>query len=985
MKKVTYLLVCLLVSIGFATAQTMKVKGTVTSAEDNEPIVGASVVVKGTTTGVVTDFNGAFDINVPSSNKTLVISFVGMETVEVTAKPTMKISMKVVTQDLEGVVIVAGYGTGKKAGSIVGSVATIASEKLSNRPSANVADALQGQVAGLQVFTSSGEPSASVSMRLRGVSSINASTTPLFILDGAPVSSDVFNALNPSDIENISVLKDASSTAIYGSRAANGVVYITTKKGRGNRPTVTIKGQYGFSQLAQNKLSPMNSEQYLNFQEMLDPSLKNNAAFQADKAYTLKHGIYTDWLDYVAKNNAPTYQIDMSISGVTNTTNYYISASHLDQDGIMPRSGTKRESFRTNIETKLNEWLKVGANVGLAYQAYENTASTTNSWYNPVNFAKWARPDMSPYEIIDNPDGTISYGDRLNYIKKGGLYNPLYLLENQVDDRTKISINGNTFIQLTPIKGLTIRAAQAIDAYDYRYTGKELPMEDRNKNNGYVEEQFSRYSQITFTNTAEYKFNIAEKNHFTALIGQEAIISQQNGFSARKKGHTDKRLMLITAGTTWENPSAMSNWEDTYNSFFANVNYDYDDRYFFDASVRTDGSSLFGANNRYAVFFALGGMWNMKHEEFLKDVDFLNELKLKVNYGTVGNSGIESYAALGLVGKGQYAGETSFGLSRAANGDLTWEVVKSTNVGLSTRMFNRLSFDVEFYNKLTTNMLMEIPYSYTTGFTSGWGNVGSMRNRGIDISASYDLIANKNILWTVGANVNYNKNTITELFGGRDEYVVPNTGIKYQKGGTYGEIYYVKWAGVDPEDGYQMWYDLDGNKTKTYSDSYAQFTGCQRYAPWSGGFNTAFSWKNFSISADFSWVLGKYTINNDRYFFENPNFGASMNQSVTLLDMWTTPGQVTDIARPESSIHFDSHLIENASFLRLKNLSLGYNIPKNWITKTKILSNARIFAIARNLFTVTKYTGFDPEVDSNLQLGNYPNTRQFSFGAEITF
>ena len=984
MKKLTCILLFFFVSISMIVAQTMKVKGVVTSEEDGEPIVGASVIIKGTTTGVVTDFNGLFEIDVPSSKKVLSISFIGMDPVEVTAQPNLKIVMKSNSQQLEEVVVV-GYGSAKKAGSIVGSVALVTNEKIANRPSANVADALQGQVSGLQVFTSSGEPSAGISMRLRGVSSINASTTPLFILDGSPVSSDVFNTLNSSDVESISVLKDASSTAIYGSRAANGVVYITTKKGRGTKPTVTLKGQYGFSQLAQNKLTPMNAEQYLNFQEIIDPSLKNNEAFQKDKAYTLKHGIDTDWLDYVANNNAPTYQLDLSISGVSNTTNYYISASHLDQDGIMPRSGTKRESFRSNIDTKLNEWLKIGANIGLAYQDYQNTASTTNGWYNPSNFAKWARPDMSPYEIIDNPDGSISYGKRLNYIPKGGLYNPLYLLENQIDKRTKMSINGNTFIQLTPVKGLTIRAAQAVDAYDFRYSAKELPMPDRNKNSGSVTEQFSRYSQFTFTNTAEYKFDVQEKNHFTTLIGQEAIISHQDGFSSKTKGHTDNRLMLVTAGPTVLAPDAMSNWDDTYNSFFANVNYDYDDRYFFDGSVRTDGSSLFGRNKRYAVFFALGGMWNLKNEAFLKDVNFLNDLRFKVNYGTVGNSGIASYLALGLAGSGKYNGETSMGLTRPSNDDLTWEVVKSTNVGLSTRLFNRLSVEVEFYNKLTTDMLMSIPYSYTTGFGSGWGNIGSMRNRGIDIDVKYDLIVNKNVQWAIGANVNYNKNTITELFGGRDEYIVANTGIKYQKGGTYGELYYTKWAGIDPADGYQMWYDLDGNTTKTYSSSYAQFTGKQRYAPWSGGFNTQFNWKNFSLSADFSWVLGKYTINNDRYFFENPNFAGSMNQSTTLLDMWTTPGQVTNIGRKESSIQFDSHLIENASFLRLKNLSLGYTIPKNIVNKTKVMNNVRFFAIARNLFTVTKYTGFDPEVDSNLQLGNYPNTRQFSFGCEITF
>lgn len=282
-------------------------------------------------------------------------------------------------------------------------------------------------------------------------------------------------------------------------------------------------------------------------------------------------------------------------------------------------------------------------------------------------------------------------------------------------------------------------------------------------------------------------------------------------------------------------------------------------------------------------------------------------------------------------------------------------------------------------------MLMTIPYSYTTGHSSGWGNIGSMFNRGFELTASYDIISNRDIYWSVSANINYNKNEITELFGGRDEYVVANTGLKYEVGKPYGEFYYVRWVGVDPADGQQIWLDKDGNETKVYDENNAAYTGKQQFAPWSGGFNTRFEWKGFSVAADFSFMLGKYMIDNDRYFVENPNFVGQLNQTVAMKDMWTTPGQVTDIPAADAPRYFDTHLLENASFLRLKNLTIGYSLPKSVMVKTGFIKGARIFAVGRNLLTATKYQGADPEVDSNLQLGKYPNTRQFSFGAELTF
>ena len=492
---------------------------------------------------------------------------------------------------------------------------------------------------------------------------------------------------------------------------------------------------------------------------------------------------------------------------------------------------------------------------------------------------------------------------------------------------------------------------------------------------------------MTFTNTAEYKFDVNKVHNATILIGQEAIIYDGSAFGASVSGITDDRLTLLSHGTTPQNPTA-SIQKKVMNSYFARGEYNYAEKYYLDLSFRTDGSSVFGKNNRWASFFSVGAMWNIKKENFMQSAEWLNELSLKASYGTTGNSAFSGdpyYPSLGLVEVGKYQGGSAFGISSVQNDDLTWEKQKSLNIGISTRMFNRLDLSVDFYNKVTSDMLMTIPYSYTTGHGSGWGNIGSMYNRGFEVSVQYELFNTKDFYWSIAGNINYNKNQITELFGGRSEYVLPNTGIKYQVGESLGDFYYVRWVGVDPEDGQQIWLDDKGNETKEYSDNYAVFTGKNQYAPWSGGFNTRLSWKGFSVDANFSFMLGKYLIDNDRYFVENPNFVGQFNQSVEMANMWTTPGQITDIPAANSTRQFDTHLLENASFMRLKNLTISYSFPESLLSKVGFIKGVRIFGVGRNLWTVTQYKGADPEIDSNLQLGKYPNTRQFAVGAELTF
>ena len=488
------------------------------------------------------------------------------------------------------------------------------------------------------------------------------------------------------------------------------------------------------------------------------------------------------------------------------------------------------------------------------------------------------------------------------------------------------------------------------------------------------------------TNTAEYKFNFLERHNVTVLLGQESMYGKTESFGVSADGFEDNRLLMLPLAAQ-KNVGVPSQGisEEVRNSWFGTLNYAYADKYFVDLSIRRDGSSLFGENNRWATFGAAAFMWSVAKENFMESTrSWLNDLQFKVSYGSTGNSGIDPYMALGLVGGGlEYNGDTGSAVANAPNPELTWETVKTFNVGLNGRLFNRLSFDVEFYNKVTSNMLVKMPYSYTTGFGTGWGNVAEMYNRGVDFNISYDIIKNKDWYWSVSLNGNYNKNKVTKLFKGADSYDVTNL-IHLEKGYAYGTLYQVRWSHVDPADGQTVWLDKNGNETKVFSEDNRVMLDKGVIAPWSGGFSTTVSWKGLQLDVQFIGMFDRYMANNDLYFVQNPAFATQGNQSTAMLNMWTHPGQVTNIAAANCQRQLDTSLFEDASFVRLKFLQLSYSLPQDWLNATKIVKGAKVYFIGRNLLTFTGYHGYDPEVDSYATLGNYPNTRQYSFGIQLT-
>lgn len=985
---------CLFLSIGMAMAQT-HVSGIVTSSEDGEPVIGATVKVVGSqTAGTVTDIEGRFSLSVSKPGVEVEFSSIGLVSKRVKASENMTVVLQVDSHTLEQVVI-TGYGSAKKLGSVVGSIASVDKKKLESIVTPNFTDALAGQVSGLSVLSGAGDPSQSATIRLRGINSIQSSSQPLFILDGAPIDAAFYATLNPADIESITVLKDAASTAIYGARAANGVIVLTSKQGKYSEQVgLSVRAQYGIAGPTSDGVEMMNSKQYVKFRDLIGQPVSDDIRNLVDK-----YNINTNWRDEMIDDAAPTLDVNATMQGGGQTVNYYVSFNHHKQDGLIEMSKMHRNTLNARINARLNRFFKIGFTTNLGVQRYSQNAewgSTGIYSANPLVFARQAMPFDTPYQYTIDENGKMIKGDRAIGLKYTGIVMPWWYNSHRNYYRNKLTLNTSLTETFTPLEGLTFQALQSINGLESMNHGSHSPYDafvdgmgnkiDAMK--GSVSASMSRYYQFTLSHTAEWRKQFGD-HYVGILLGEETRIERSRGLSAYSEGQTDPRLLLLPNGTTVA-PSDLgdSYGEEIANSLFANAEYNYKEKYYVTGSIRRDGSSKFAPGHRWGTFWSAGAKWDLKKENFLKDVEWLNDLSLSVNYGTTGNdSGTGSYGYFGSYGVGGlYNGESSLGIASMSNPDLTWETTAKWNVGLNFSIFDRAHFQVDFYRNKSTDMLMSIPYSMTTGFSSGIGNVAAMTNTGIEANVDVDILKTKDFYWSFKANVGYNKNEITELFQGRDEYVIANTGLKMAVGHAYGEFYQVRFAGVDPQTGAPLYYDKDGNKTKKFNEERdAVFTGKKRYAPWTGGFGTNFRYKNVSLIADFAWVAGKYMLINDDYFIANPQLATGWNQRVEMLNIWTTPGQITDIPGAKYDVRVTDHMLQNASFLRMKTLSIQYEFPKKWMQATRYIKGVKVFGIARNLFTITPFEGYDPEPDQNLVQFNYPNTRQFVIGAEISF
>ncbi len=980
MQKLFALLIILLLPLAQQTAVAqgggqVTVTGTVTASEDNSPLIGVSVIA-GPTNGTTTLADGRYSIKV-AAGTVLTFQYVGYEAVQFTVpqnktQVTHNIALKSDAQVIGDVVVIA-YGVRKK-GTVAGSVSAVKSERIENVPTPSFDQALQGQVTGLSVMSNSGDPSAAATFVIRGTNSINSGTAPLFILDGVPISNSDFNTISPNDIENVSVLKDASSTSIYGARAANGVVIITSKRGKmADHPTITFRAQAGFSQIAHGNWDLMNTAERIQYEQ--------EVGLNEGMDYSRLRSINTNWLKEVFNDYAPVQNYDVSVGGANERFNYYVSANYYDQEGTAYNSFFNRTGMRANFDVKAAKWMKLGANTMFSYEKFAEADENQYTLVTPISAARFMLPYYSPYKA----DGSLASVNDGSW--KGPNQNPLEWADNNPLSRKKYKLMITPFVEFYPIEGLVIRSQFG---YDYQHRTsfvQSLPDYKPNNSSGMASRSSTDGRTLSITNTINYSFDANLDHHFTFMLGQEGIDYEYEGFSVATKGQNNNKLTNVTNGTI------ARTWSDVYSSygylsFFARGEYNYKNRYFVELAARTDASSRFGADNRWGRFWSAGFMWNLRNEKFMEGLDWLTDAEFKVSTGTSGNSSIPNYDHLALItGGADYVGDAGVYPMQKGNEELSWETTWTTNVALNLGFYNRLNVGVEFYNKKTTDVLMSVPTnaSNNAGIQFEWQNVGAIVNRGMELTLNATAVRTKNFAWVLNANVSYNKNKLVELYNGVNSYEYGNTSTKLVVGHTTSDFYMNRFAGVNPDNGDALWYTADGKLTNELKDSDKVMVGKSALAPWMGGFGTNLSWKGFSLSAQFSWVEGRYMVNNDRYFDESNGRFSAYNQSKRLLKRWKQPGDITDIPRDGVYSQFDTRLLEDASFLRLKNMMLSWTMPEKWIKATRVLRSARIYAQAQNLFTFTKFTGLDPEGTSNMYQAQYPMSRQFTFGVDLTF
>ncbi len=978
-----------------AFAQSLTVTGNVIDAATGEPVPFASIHEKGTMNGTNSDVDGNYTITVSPSG-VIVFSSIGYNSVEIPVEGRAQISceLPVDSETLENAVVV-GYGSAKKVGTMVGSVTTVRSDAIKNAPSSSALDQLQGQVAGLAVMTTGGVAGDNnVSMSLHGKGTLTAGSEPLYIIDGIQATARAIQAMNPNDILSITILKDASATSIYGSRAANGVVVVTTKAGTYDADaTVTIRSQAGVSTLADRTLyeNMMSGDELKEF--WVRAGLRTPE--QIYDAYTSKgYTSNTKWYNYFQQFNNPQTQNDVTVEGGGQKVAYMIGASQFHQRGTAIGNEYDKYSVRTNVQGRPKDWLKVGGNLSISY----DKTSTNPNWGDSSSGSAYGAGGLSYLNNPLYPAIDPETGEEYPEYYPDGMMNPRWYIKNLYNSSHRYGLLASFNVEIEPVRNLKIASRAGLDGYMSLGYGDRVPSWNAAEGNGSRSRSNTLKYTATLTNTVEYSFGIGHDHQFTVLAGQEGVLEHADAFSAYTEGIADDRLTNLQNGLkdTYEISEQMI--ESKFLSFFGRVDYSLMDKYYFDASIRNDACSRFGPNNRNATFWAVGGMWKMKHEDFLRDIYWLNDLNAKVSYGTQGNAYIGDYQYLSLIGSaGKYATGSSLVLSQPANYDLTWEQQALLTVGVFGRVYDRVDFNIEFYNRTTSAMLMNVPYNYTAGFSSIYANVGGLANTGVDITLGVDILRGKDYYFRFNTTFNYNAEKVKELFNGLDRWEMVNRGFTYVVGQPvmfYAPIY----AGVDPEDGAPMWYvpgeDVDvttmdkNNTTKVFDETgLTQNTGRRLNPPVNGGFSFAGAWRGISVQADFSYVLGKTLINNDAYFYANPVQNLDQTQHKCVNDFWTPTN--TDARYPDWSkgytMQFDTNLYENADFLRLKNLQVAYEFPRRLLGKQQVLNGLKFSFTGRNILTATRYSGIDPEVDGNLTYGRVGASKQFLFGVELTF
>ncbi len=1016
-------LACLFLFVSFwGNAQTM-VTGKVTSSEDGSPLPGVSITIKGTTKGTSTDEKGTYKIAVPA-NSTLQASFIGFTDAEQVVGNRSVVDFTL-TSDVKSLneVVVTGYGSQIKR-DLTGNIVKIKSSDIQDMPVTTFEQSIQGKAAGVQINQGTGKLAQGIQVRVRGQSSVSASNEPLYVLDGIPLTQGDLSSnggdtnplvdINPQDIESIEILKDASAGAIYGARAANGVVLITTKRGKSGATKITFGMQYGKSKPT-NILKFLNTKQYMDFYRIAaansdaidgynvkDPDSYTaymESFFETQSLGTLgtANQADTDW-GSLAFQNAPSKQYDLNLSGGSDKTTFFISGQLLDQTGILLGNAFNRYTGRMNLNHKVSERLNIGMNMSVARSLNERV-SGDRQFDNPLQLV--ALPPMTP---ATDPTTGLPTGTPPGDISIPVYYNGMINIGNAYYNTTVHRNISSVYGEYTLLKGLRFRTEFALDLLNQQ---EEQYYNSKTQRNfgaplGYG---FNRFVRVENYNTNNYFVydNVFGKHGINATAGLSYQNSQTKTSSAEGKDFpSDAYRMIASAARKTDASSSQSDYR--FASYFTRLNYKFNDKYLLGLSARIDGSSRFGADNRYGFFPAVSAGWVLSEESFLKNIELISFLKLRASWGKTGNAEIGNFPQLGL-----FTGDAGYGTlpgqrpSQLANPSLGWESTQQIDIGLDFGILkNRINGEIDYYEKNTTGLLLNVNVPGTTGFATQVKNVGALTNKGFEFVLNTDNLVGK-FKWKTSLNASTNKNKITDLQGQVIEGGLANMS-RAVEGQPLGTFFTVEYAGVDPANGDALFYkntknpdgSLDRTTTKTYSQAQRVVIGSP-LPKWVAGVTNTFSYKGFELSVFLNGVFGNKLNFYGVGRFSSANGRFEDNQTVNQLAAWTPQNTNTNV--PQARLFFNngaqasSRFIEDGSFVRLRNVTFAYNLPKSLISKVK-LSNVRLYVTGQNLLTFTKYSGWDPEVNaddvvSNIALGydfyTTPQAKTFMGGLNISF
>jgi len=1011
--------------IQFSYGQEKTISGIVTSSVDGLPLPGVNVIVKSTSRGVQTDFDGNYSIDA-SAGEVITFSFLGMQTSETTVGPSNSINVTL-QEDVESLteVIVVGFST-KSRDELTSAVANVTAEDLARiAPSVSIDNMLQGVAAGVQVTAQNGKPGNTAFIRIRGIGSINAGNQPLYIVDGATMDEADVNSINPSDISSVSVLKDAASTSIYGARGGNGVIVITTKRGSKNTEAVfTVKSRIGWGRKTKDNFNMMNAAQKLQYEaEMNAYGLDNGVAssITSNEEYNRYLSRDNDWRETLLQDSY-IQSTSFSVAGGEDKIGYYFSLGWDEESGIIKDlKGYTRLSGTLNVDYDVKEWATLGTSLNFSTLENEDPRDIYNA-QNPFQAAYSYNPYETLY-ILDDDNNQIldSNGNPILNPTSQGYPVSSELRENR-NTRIYNTARGNIFLDLKLHENFTWRT-QASGVYQqYRresflQPGSTLDLIINNQvptgsktDNGSFDFTYTILNKLTYNKTFGEKHNL----EVTAL--SEYIKSDFKSYLANGDGFVIGGPSVLDVAAT---PTAVGGGRSEYAIFSlaANVDYNYDNRYILNGTIRRDGSSRFGKNTKYGTFYSGSFAWNINNEAFMESLDFINTLKLRASAGTSGNDQIGRYQAQTTYTYVPYNGTTTLVPGNFGDPDLSWEENFNYGIGLEFGLFkNRLRGLVDYYHRTTSNLLLAEQLPVTTGYNSITGNLGEMVNKGWEFELAYDVIRNQDFRWTISGNVNLYDNELTKLTGAEplldddgnplpeELFTVFNSSTILRVGEEVNVFYDVRYAGVNPANGEALYYESDGFGnptdvvTNVTSGNQVVLSGKSPLANLDGSLTTSFDYKGFDLSANFYFKAGNYIWNqawNFDLLSDGSNSGA--NQRLDAFNYWRNPGDTNVLPRPNSNSHQSSdRFLEKGDYVRLRSMQLGYTLPSEYIDKLA-LEGLRFYISATNLWTYAPYYSGDPEVGigseesvpnvipGEFSLYSYPTTSSISFGIDIKF